>query len=87
MLKMPDSMPSTATVPKCAMEYNMMSSAPERMLGSTSGMVILRVMVKRSAPEMRAASSRVGSMRSRAPHTWMNTKGNRYMVSTAMMPW
>ena len=64
----------------------MMSRAPERMLGRTSGMVILRVMVKRLAPEMRADSSRVGSMRSSAPQTWMKTNGKRYMVSTAMMP-
>ena len=64
----------------------MISSAPERMLGSTSGMVILRVMVKSPAPEMRADSSSVGSMRSSAPQTWMKTNGKRYMVSTAMMP-
>ena len=53
----------------------MMSSAPERIDGITSGMVILRVMVNRSAPEMRADSSSVGSIRSSAPLTWMKTKG------------
>ena len=66
---MPVSTPSTATVPKCAIEYSMISSEPERMEGSTSGMVILRVIVNRSAPEMRADSSSVGSMRSSAPLT------------------
>ena len=83
---MPVSMPSTATVPKCAIEYSMISSAPDRIDGSTSGIVILRVMVNRSAPEMRADSSSVGSIRSSAPATWMNTNGNRYIVSTAMIP-
>ena len=37
-----------------------MSNAPERILGMTSGMVILRVMVKRLAPEILADSSNVG---------------------------
>ena len=83
---MPFSMPSTATVPKWAIEYSMISSAPDRMLGNTSGMVILRVMVNRPAPEIRADSSRVGSMRSSAPQTWMKTNGNRYMTSTSTMP-
>ena len=64
----------------------MMRSAPERMEGSTRGMVIFRVMVKSPAPEMRADSSSVGSMRSKAPQTWMKTKGKRYMTSTALMP-
>ena len=83
---MPVSMPSTATVPKCAIEYSMIKSEPDRMDGSTSGIVMRRVIVIRSAPEMRADSSSVGSMRSSAPLTWMKTNGNRYMVSTRMMP-
>ena len=64
----------------------MIRSAPDRIEGSTSGIVIFRVMVKSPAPEMRADSSSVGSMRSKAPQTWMKTKGNRYMTSTAEMP-
>jgi hypothetical protein len=56
------------------------------MLGSMSGRVIFRVTVRSPAPEIRADSSRVGSIRSRAPATWMKTKGKRYIVSTAMMP-
>ena len=64
----------------------MISNAPERMLGKARGMVIFLVMVKSPAPEMRADSSRVGSMRSSAPDTWMNTNGNRYMLSTNHMP-
>ena len=63
-----------------------MSNAPERILGITSGMVILRVMVKRLAPEILADSSNVGSMRSNAPHTWIKTNGKRYIVSTAIIP-
>jgi len=56
------------------------------MLGIISGRVIRLVIVRSPAPEIRAASSSVGSMRSRAPETWMNTKGKRYIVSTAMIP-
>lgn len=56
------------------------------MLGSIRGSVTRRVMVTRPAPEIRADSSSVGSIRSRAPETWMKTKGKRYMLSTAMMP-
>ena len=56
------------------------------MLGSISGSVIRRVMVSSPAPEIRADSSSVGSIRSSAPDTWMKTKGKRYMLSTAMMP-
>ena len=83
---MPCSMPSTATVPKCAMEYSIISSAPDIMEGSTSGMVILRVMVNRPAPEIRADSSKVGSIRSSAPQTCINTNGNKYITSTRLMP-
>ena len=59
---------------------------PAAMLGIMSGIVIFRVIVKSPAPEIRADSSRVGSIRSSAPETWMKTKGNRYIVSTAMIP-
>ena len=56
------------------------------MLGSISGSVIRRVIVRRPAPEIRADSSSVGSIRSSAPETWMKTNGKRYIVSTAMIP-
>ena len=39
-----------------------------------------------AAPEIRADSSSVGSIRSSAPETWMKTNGKRYMLSTAMIP-
>ena len=51
-----------------------------------SGIVIFRVIVKSPAPEMRADSSSVGSMRSSAPLTWMKTKGKRYIVSMMTIP-
>ena len=73
-------------MPKWAREYRQTSSAPLTTEGRIRGMVILRVMVKSPVPEMRADSSRVGSIRSRAPLTWMKTKGKRYMVSMRTIP-
>ena len=61
--------------PKWAREVVMMSRAPAEMAGTTSGRVILRMTVICLAPAMRAHSSRVGSIRSKAETTCMKTKG------------
>ena len=64
-----------AGTPKCAREEIRISNAPAEMAGVTSGIVILRITVPWVAPAIRADSSSVGSMRSRAETTCMNTKG------------
>ena len=61
--------------PKWARELIRISSAPAEIAGSTSGRVIFRITVVCFAPAIRADSSRVGSMRSRALTTCMNTNG------------
>ena len=48
---------------------------PALVAGSTRGMVILRITYHCLAPAIRADSSSVGSMRSSADTTCMNTKG------------
>ena len=74
-VKMPCEKPRIDGTPKCASEVMRISSAPAEMAGSTSGSVILRMTVIWRAPAMRAHSSSVGSMRSRALTTCMKTKG------------
>ena len=64
-----------AGTPKWAREEIRISRAPAEMAGVTSGMVIFRMTVPWLAPAIRALSSRVGSIRSRALTTCMNTKG------------
>ena len=64
-----------AGTPKCASEVVRISSAPAEMAGFTSGSVIFQITCRCLAPAMRADSSSVGSMRSRAETTCMNTKG------------
>ena len=48
-----------------------------------------RIMAERPAytDKERADSSKVGSIRSSAPQTWINTNGKRYITSTALIPW
>ena len=58
-----------AGTPKWAREEIRISRAPAEMAGVTRGIVILRITVPCVAPAIRADSSRVGSIRSRADTT------------------
>ena len=56
------------------------------MLGKTKGNVIFVVILKSPAPDILADSSRVGSILSSALVTCRNTKGNKYILSIAIIP-
>ena len=64
-----------AGTPKWERDEMRMSMAPAAMAGRTRGRVIFRITYHCPAPAIRADSSRVGSMRSRALTTWRKTKG------------
>ncbi len=62
-------------MPKLEIEAAKASRAPAMMLGDTRGRVTSFITFSMPAPAVLAASSRVGSILSKAPATVMKTKG------------